>query len=35
MHGQGWSGFTALVRRSERLDEPGLPIKLGPCSNGE
>jgi predicted TIM-barrel fold metal-dependent hydrolase len=31
-----WSGFTALVRRSERLDEPaGLPIKLGPCSNGE
>ena len=34
-----WSGFTALVRRSERLDEqeglPGLPIKLGSCSNGE
>ena len=28
-------GGTALVRRSERLDEPGLPIKLGPCSNGE
>ena len=30
-----WSGWTALVRRSERLDDPGLPIKLGPCSNGE
>ena len=35
MTGEPWSGFTALVRRSERLDEPGLPIKLGPCSNGE
>jgi len=23
------------VRRSERLDDPGLPIKLAPCSNGE
>ena len=30
-----WSEWTALVRRSERLDDPGLPIKLGPCSNGE
>ena len=39
MEGRCWSGFTALVRRSERLDDqhglPGLPIKLGPCSNGE
>jgi len=34
----GWSGVTALVRRSERLEpdaQPSLPIKLGPCSNGE
>jgi hypothetical protein len=29
------SGWTALVRRSERDDEPRLPIKLAPCSNGE
>jgi predicted TIM-barrel fold metal-dependent hydrolase len=39
MTAEAWSGFTALVRRTERLDDreglPGLPIKLGPCSNGE
>ncbi len=35
MTGRPWSGWTALVRRSERGVEPGLPIKLGPCSNGE
>ena len=27
--------WSPLVRRRERDDEPGLPIKLGPCSNGE
>ena len=27
--------WSPLVRRWERDDEPGLPIKLGPCSNGE
>ena len=31
----GWAGWQALVRRSERGAEPGLPIKLGACSNGE
>jgi len=30
-----WQGWWPLVRRSERAPEPGLPIKLGPCSNGE
>lgn len=30
-----WTGWQALVRRSERGPEPGLPIKLAPCSNGE
>jgi len=30
-----WTGWSVLVRRSERLDGPGLPIKLGSCSNGE
>jgi predicted TIM-barrel fold metal-dependent hydrolase len=29
------SGWSPLVRRSERDVEPGLPIKLAPCSNGE
>jgi predicted TIM-barrel fold metal-dependent hydrolase len=27
--------WTALVRRSERDEVPALPVKLGPCSNGE
>ncbi|MGH9085378.1 MAG: hypothetical protein ACRDYW_07990, partial [Acidimicrobiales bacterium] len=36
MAGSGrWMGWSPLVRRAERDDEPGLPIKLGPCSNGE
>lgn len=30
-----WSSWVPLVRRSERSPEPGLPIKLAPCSNGE
>jgi uncharacterized protein len=30
-----WSGWSPLVRRRVRDDEPGLPIKLGACSNGE
>ncbi len=32
---EGWSGWSPLVRRSERSPEPGLPVKLGRCSNGE
>lgn len=31
----GWSEWAPLVRRSERDADPGLPIKLAPCSNGE
>jgi predicted TIM-barrel fold metal-dependent hydrolase len=31
-----WSGWSPLVRRAERHDDGlRLPIKLGPCSNGE
>ena len=30
-----WSGWMPLVRRSARAADPGLPIKLAPCSNGE
>jgi hypothetical protein len=36
MAGSGrWAGWSPLVRRSQRDDDPGLPIKLGRCSNGE
>ena len=35
MGGRSWSGWSPLVRRSDRDVEPGLPIKLAPCSNGE
>ncbi|MEO6317606.1 MAG: amidohydrolase family protein [Acidimicrobiales bacterium] len=31
----GWSEWSPLVHRAERDSEPGLPIKLAPCSNGE
>jgi predicted TIM-barrel fold metal-dependent hydrolase len=30
-----WDGWQAMVRRSQRGPDPGLPIKLAPCSNGE
>ena len=30
-----WSGWSPLVRRWARDEEPGLPVKLGSCSNGE
>jgi predicted TIM-barrel fold metal-dependent hydrolase len=30
-----WSDWSPLVSRSKRDAEPGLPIKLGSCSNGE
>jgi uncharacterized protein len=33
--GPTWSHWSPLVGRRQRDDEPGLPIKLAPCSNGE
>jgi hypothetical protein len=30
-----WADWSPLVRRADRGPDPGLPIKLGPCSNGE
>ncbi len=30
-----WRGWWPLARRADRDAEPGLPIKLAPCSNGE
>jgi len=33
--GPRWSHWSPLVGRRHRDEEPGLPIKLAPCSNGE
>jgi hypothetical protein len=30
-----WSAWSPVVGRWTRDDDPGLPVKLGPCSNGE